>query len=489
MVTWKRYRWLRIFDLENLIKLGVLFLILGSVTPVTLRCHWLHPTTASASDDYSPRNLYDGNRQPTSSPTTEKILRPSVHGLTSRRHWMQLTTAVASAVVVTSSRPTKAIASEQNKNALPSFLRDYTKLGPLGNKQVFNHKTTGLSLAQIASRLTNDLLNGAHGKGGYFLTGDLSTDLFRDDCVFEDPTNRVASLSQYQKALTVLFDPERSNIEIVEPLQVNEFKNTISGRLRSRGYLKLPWNPHISTYETTVTYTVDPETGLIVRQDQTWSKAASQALRESFTPSLVSPPPASTCGAKSDEPAAVTKLFNVLNGRHPNEYTAEERTEIDALVDEIVNGQARAQWSTASKNLSGTWILVYLQPGPGGAGIDRRIPFPDFDFNDNYQVFSIDPSTTGRVTNIGQMLGPLVNVQVAGTLQESSPSSPFQRYEANIEGGKMCFASKEPAVNCWIDLPMIKGQGLFDSLYLGDRLRIGQNLNGGGARVVQLRLQ
>ena len=35
---------------------------------------------------------------------------------------------------------------------------------------------------------------------------------------------------------------------------------------------------------------------------------------------------------------------------------------------------------------------------------------------------------------------------------------------------------------------MIQGEGLFDSLYLGERLRIGQNINGGGAQVVQIRL-
>ena len=47
-------------------------------------------------------------------------------------------------------------------------------------------------------------------------------DTFSDtkECyIFEDPTNRVASLSQYQKALTVLFDPDRSSIEIIDPLE------------------------------------------------------------------------------------------------------------------------------------------------------------------------------------------------------------------------------------------------------------------------------
>ena len=38
-------------------------------------------------------------------------------------------------------------------------------------------------------------------------------------------------------------------------------------------------------------------------------------------------------------------------------------------------------------------------------------------------------------------------------------------------------------------LPLpIRGEGIFDSVYLGKRLRIGQNINGGGARVVQIKL-
>ena len=35
----------------------------------------------------------------------------------------------------------------------------------------------------------------------------------------------------------------------------------------------------------------------------------------------------------------------------------------------------------------------------------------------------------------------------------------------------------------------IQGVGLFDGLYLDKRLRIGQNLNGGGARIVQVRVR
>ena len=86
--------------------------------------------------------------------------------------------------------------------------------------------------------------------------------------------------------------------------------------------------------------------------------------------------------------------------------------------------------------------------------------------------------------NIGELLGPILRVEVGGTLTEEDASvvrSP-KRFRADITGGGLCLGSLPCA-----PLP-IKGVGLFDGVYLGRRLRIGQNLNGGGARIVQLRV-
>eukprot|EP00536_Pseudo-nitzschia_multiseries_P001443 jgi/Psemu1/180985/e_gw1.18.240.1 len=439
--------------------------------------------------------------------------------------------------------PSKAGAADE----LPSVLRDYTKLAPLGPKATaassangaFAGKSIGLDPDEIARRLANDLVYGATGRGGYFVSGDLSKDLFKDDCVFEDPTNRVDSLDQYQTALGLLFDPERSTVRLLgEGLAVDSDSDTavttITGRLRSRGYLgTLPWKPYITAYETTIVYTLDPSTGLVARQDQTWSKGAKQALRETFSPAFNDPPPRSDKLPTSDEPREVSLLFDTVNGRRPYEYSDEERIEIDGLVERIVGlgksststSTSTTSSSTTSASLEGTWVLAYLQPGPDGAGIDRRIPFfPDFDFNDSFQSFSGDPGGSGTstgtgtatVTNIGQVLGSWVEVRVGGSLRElalsghggrdsdgnaSGSGSSTRRFEASIDGGKVCFGtttnhdyqkgnnnSNSDDAFCPLGLPMIKGRGLFDSLYLGDRLRIGQNLNGGGARVVQVRL-
>jgi len=132
-------------------------------------------------------------------------------------------------------------------------------------------------------------------------------------------------------------------------------------------------------------------------------------------------------------------------------------------------------------DLPGKWALVYLQPGPEGGGIDRRIPFPEFWFNNNYQIFS-----KNSVTNVGEILGRLLEVRVGGSLEEEDETNLAtpKRFRANIDQGGLCLGRTSD--KC-IPLP-ISGEGLFDGVYLGERLRIGQNLNGGGARVVQVKI-
>lgn len=381
----------------------------------------------------------------------------------SRRDWFLSTHA---ALLASTSSSTLAV------DELPMRLRRFTKLAPLGRPQVSSNKTIGLSLEELAARLGHDLESGATGRKGYIVSGDLSADLFRDDCRFVDPTNTVNSLSQYQNALKILFDPQASTVELLGPLSTHASSRTIYGRFRSRGVLQLPWRPYVTAYESSIVYQIDRD-GLVEQQMQSWTKSAAKALQESFTPSLFTPPPISIRPRPENEPKVITELFERVNGRRMDEYTDEERIDIDQLVRAV----AERREPFAESLFPGKWRLAYLQPGPNGAGVDRRIPFPEFGFNDNYQLFG-----QGSVENVGQLFGPLVDVRVFGSVQplDSSMASP-KRFKADIQGGKLCTRQ-----TCFIDLP-ITGQGLFDSIYVGERLRIGQNLNGGGSRVVQVR--
>jgi hypothetical protein len=72
-------------------------------------------------------------------------------------------------------------------------------------------------------------------------------------------------------------------------------------------------------------------------------------------------------------------------------------------------------------------------------------------------------------------------VRVSGRLSEEDAAdltSP-KRFRADIDRGQIC-AGASASAPC-VPLP-ISGVGLFDGVYLDERLRIGQNLNGGGVR-------
>jgi len=223
--------------------------------------------------------------------------------LSSRRNWIEESLVVPSAAaftlcpIIIVNPPSPATAAQEDDEVevggssnivgheLPNDLRKFTALAPLGDATSTGSKLIGLSLEDIASRLSHDLVEGCTGKGGYFISGmfrlniittilyrrqetckaltflvanfsfppcisgDISTEIFRDDCEFTDPTNTVSSLSKYQTALTILFNPDQSFVELVKPLEINVPKREITDRIRSGGVLKLPWNPRISTYE------------------------------------------------------------------------------------------------------------------------------------------------------------------------------------------------------------------------------------------------
>lgn len=171
------------------------------------------------------------------------------------------------------------------------------------------------------------------------------------------------------------------------------------------------------------------------------------------------------------------ELFNLVNNKKPSNYNQREANAVEKLTEELISSAKGSKWER--NLLSGSWRVAYIRPGQTGGGLDRRIPFPELPFNESYQRF-----TSGSVTNVGELLGPLLRVEVGGSLKEDDYSfnSTPKRFIANINRGDIC-AGKVCA-----KLP-IEGEGIFDGMYLGERIRIGQNLNGSGARVLQVRVQ
>ena len=163
------------------------------------------------------------------------------------------------------------------------------QLAPLGKPtRIGNEKRTDASIEDIKEILERDLQpveKNADGtfRGAYFVTGNVTPEIFEDDCRFIDPTNTTKSLSKYVNALKILFDPENSSVDL-RSIEVKD-ENTIVGVYDCEGYLKLPWHPRVKPYTGTVTWKTS-KNGLIESQTQEWSGvSAAGAIMESFTPS------------------------------------------------------------------------------------------------------------------------------------------------------------------------------------------------------------
>lgn len=170
--------------------------------------------------------------------------------------------------------------------------RQYTAIVPLGpaTDTKGEDKLRGLTLETLAARLIRDSTDGATGRGGYLITGDIDSRLFDDNCRFVDPTNDVASLSRYRTALSLLFDADvGQSVTLLGQPVIDVDRRAISASLRvSPGILKLPWRPRIRAFDTNITWYVGND-GVVREQTQQWSISAVDALLQTFTPGFTVP--------------------------------------------------------------------------------------------------------------------------------------------------------------------------------------------------------
>lgn len=92
----------------------------------------------------------------------------------SRRKWIRQHGTALLSLEIVNINPSSASAAEVKE--LPKELRKFTALAPLGDDaatatRALENKLTGLSLEDIATKLSHDLVDGSTGKGGYFISG------------------------------------------------------------------------------------------------------------------------------------------------------------------------------------------------------------------------------------------------------------------------------------------------------------------------------
>jgi hypothetical protein len=174
--------------------------------------------------------------------------------------------------------PARASAAAPGEQGSPFDWSALWKGSAVGVGGEASQKSVGQSATDVAAILARDL-----GERRYILTGDLTPEIFADDCRFVDPNNAVTGLSKYRQALSFLFEPTMSSVEDVRVAVglPSSGPPTITADYVAQGQLKLPWKPRISPWRGHIVYTLDSR-GLIVSQVDEWSISRFTALRQTF---------------------------------------------------------------------------------------------------------------------------------------------------------------------------------------------------------------
>jgi hypothetical protein len=152
-------------------------------------------------------------------------------------------------------------------------------------------KSQGLTVEQIAKILLidwrgqvkkSDLTSGK----GYYITGKLTREIYRDDCFFNgpDPDMPVTGLKKYISSTSQLFDRKTSKAELIS-LVMSEEDKTVTVQWRLEGILNLPWHPKLKPWTGQTVYYVDRD-GLIDRHEESWDISVIDAFVSTLFPFL-----------------------------------------------------------------------------------------------------------------------------------------------------------------------------------------------------------
>lgn len=153
------------------------------------------------------------------------------------------------------------------------------------NKKTNAIKYKGLSLSELHQNVLQDWKPDTDGKG-YYITGKLTTPIFRDDCLFlgPDPDMPIHGLRKYVGVASHLFDYDTSRATL-HSLEMKEDKNALVAKWTMSGILRLPWRPALPTFSGTTTYHIDDE-GLIYCHEETWDCSAMRAFCHTLLPDI-----------------------------------------------------------------------------------------------------------------------------------------------------------------------------------------------------------
>eukprot|EP00535_Pseudo-nitzschia_heimii_P006222 CAMPEP_0197187116 /NCGR_PEP_ID=MMETSP1423-20130617/15268_1 /TAXON_ID=476441 /ORGANISM="Pseudo-nitzschia heimii, Strain UNC1101" /LENGTH=395 /DNA_ID=CAMNT_0042638609 /DNA_START=111 /DNA_END=1298 /DNA_ORIENTATION=- len=124
---------------------------------------------------------------------------------------------------------------------------------------------------------------------GYYVTGRMSTYVYRDDCEFlsPDPDLPLQGLRKYIGVTTNLFDYKTSHSKLKSLEQINrrdaynkegeDLDIVLKAEWRISLTMKLPWKPQLSEFSGSTLYFLD-EDNLIYRHQETWDISVLDAF-------------------------------------------------------------------------------------------------------------------------------------------------------------------------------------------------------------------
>ena len=150
------------------------------------------------------------------------------------------------------------------------------------SRKVFN-----LSLTALASMIKDDWQGRNQGKG-YYVTGQLSREIYDDNCFFDgpDPDMPVVGLQKYLLSAAHLFDHHQSRADLTRPLQIDADAGTIRAHWRIEGVINLPWHPQMKPMTGSTTYVIDPHSGLVCEHREQWDISVLDAFLSALFPWL-----------------------------------------------------------------------------------------------------------------------------------------------------------------------------------------------------------
>ena len=143
-------------------------------------------------------------------------------------------------------------------------------------------KLIGLSISDLAEILRKDWRE--DNNKGYYVTGRLTANVYRDDCLFDgpDPDMPVRGIRKYMNAASQLFEYKSTTSELLS-LRIHE--GTVVARWRFIGTMRLPWKPKLPAFTGTTVYFTD-SSGLIHKHIETWDISVLQAFIQVFFPRM-----------------------------------------------------------------------------------------------------------------------------------------------------------------------------------------------------------